>query len=75
MSRFAAGCLVYFPLFFAWLALELTSIFWTNCPWPTLSRVAWTFEDRWDWTRIILLSGLGVLLVHIVWGFPGRTLP
>lgn len=75
MSRFVWGCAVYGPWFLAWVALEITSVVWAGCPWPTLSRTAWNLEDKWDWTRILFLAGLGVLLVHIVWGFPGRTLP
>jgi len=73
MSRFAWGCLIYGPWFLAWVALELTSIFWKACPWPTLSRTAWDLEDRWDWTQIIFLAGLAVLLVHIVFHFPFKS--
>jgi hypothetical protein len=75
VSRFTWGCLVYGPWFVLWLVLELTSIYWKSCPWPTLSRTVWHLEDRWDWTQIVFLAGLVVLLVHIVFKFPGRGGP
>lgn len=66
MSRFQWGGIVYGPIFAVWLVFELTSVFWKDCPWPTLSRLCWDLEDSWRWFQVLFLVFLAALLVHIV---------
>lgn len=66
---------VYGVWFAAWALLELLG--WkrirTGVPWLTLSETAWSLERRFTWARIVIFAGLGILLVHIVFGFPSGT--
>ena len=70
MSKFAWGIAVYLPWFLIWVALELTAVWWKQCPWPTLSRTAWDAEDKWTWLQLVFFAGLAILLVHIAFRWP-----
>lgn len=70
MSRFQCGAVVYGPILAVWLAFELASVFWKDCPWPTLSRLCWDMEDAWPPVQVVFLVFLAALLIHIIAGTP-----
>lgn len=71
MSKLAWGIVVWYG---GWLTvfavLEGLALFWPRCPWPTLSTTTWNVEREWWPLQLLLLTGLALLLVHIVAGGP-----
>lgn len=61
--------LVWGIWFLAFVVLELLGRF-AGVPWRTLSDTAWSIE-QWSWVaKLIIFSGLCILLVHIVFRWP-----
>lgn len=47
MSKPQWDLVIYGPIFFIWLCFELTPIFWSGCPWTTLSGGVWFAIKDW----------------------------
>lgn len=61
--------LVWGIWFVAFVVLELLGRF-AGVQWRTLSDTAWSIE-QWSWiAKLIVFSGLCILLVHIVFRWP-----
>lgn len=61
--------LVWGIWFLLFVVLELLGRF-AHVPWRTLSDTAWSIE-AWSWeAKLIIFSGLCILLVHIVFRWP-----
>lgn len=55
--------------FGAFVVLELLGRF-GHVPWRTLSDAAWSLE-AWSWEiKLVIFSGLAILLVHIAFRWP-----
>ncbi len=55
--------------FVAFVVLEFLGLF-RVFGWVTLSETAWSLESLSSWIKILFLSGLSVLIAHIVFHFP-----
>lgn len=56
----------------AFLVLELLAVA-DVVPWNTLSWTAWQIEAWQAWTGLLFAGGLFVLLLHIVFRWPGHA--
>lgn len=56
------------------LSFELPPVFWTGCPWNTLSESTWRLESWWHLTRIFFALFFVALAAHIVRHVPVRYL-
>lgn len=52
-------------IFVVFLVFELMPVFWSGCPWSTLSGTAQHAERTYPWLRVIVFGFLLGLLIHI----------
>jgi hypothetical protein len=66
------------PIWGAWIAMfllfELTPVFWSGCPWFTLSETVWGVQHWWHLFRLVVAVFLLILALHFAWHVPAGWL-
>lgn len=72
--RFELSLWVWSGFLVVFLAIELPPVFWSGCPWETLSNTSWDSQSVWHPAKLIFALFFLVLALHIIQRIPAAWL-